>query len=129
MTQQLQGQPVDDHSIDGEVLLRRILNPDWIHTEADGSHRPQSVAMIDRHTDEVSVYIASLAPIAKVLGNRTQDCIIAFPAKAIRELGGNYMMFRDPADPSHVLITPSVSRPHSKKLFKRCEWKHPPGYK
>src|SRR5436305_1384418 len=112
----------DDPSIgDDEILWRRIL-PDWVHREPDGSTRPQSIAMVDRNSGELSVHIAALTTVEAILKKRPGDYVVAFRAGAPRGWGLKVVRDPDPDDPSHALVCPSPNQSQAKKLARCCVW-------
>jgi alkylated DNA nucleotide flippase Atl1 len=89
---------IDDVELaDGTLLWRRIV-PAWITTEANGLSRPQSWSFIDRHTNEVSVFIAELTDEETVLNGHLGDSIVAFTAGIPRSVGG--IVAKTPEDPN-----------------------------
>ena len=57
---------VDDKDLGDERRLYRRILPAWIIRE-DGKCRPQSVALNDRHTHEVSVFVADMTSVSAVM--------------------------------------------------------------
>lgn len=115
---------VDDDSLgDDRILLRRIL-PAWIIDEG-GKYRPQSIAFVDRHTSEVSVFVADLTDSVAVLRGHPDDSLVAFTVEIPRSVGG--IVARTPENPdiSHrVLCYPSTSsmRRAGKLIAERANW-------
>lgn len=104
---------IDDPTIPGDELLWRRILPEWLHEE-NGAMRPASLAFVDRLTFELSVHLGSIADLGRVLRDRPQDSVAAFPASAPRELG--LAVVRDPEDddPSHALVCPSPNHKQAK---------------
>ena len=68
----------DDPSVqDSAVLWRRIL-PGWWKETSDGkSYRLTSAAFKDRTEGGMSVHLASMTTVEKVLSNRPDDSLVA----------------------------------------------------
>jgi hypothetical protein len=115
---------VDDESLgDDRVLLRRIL-PSWIIHES-GRYRPQSVAFVDRHTFEVSVFVADLTDSESVLRGHEGDSLVAFAVATPRSYGGIVARTPENPDVSHrVLCYPSTSsmRKAGKQIADEAQW-------
>lgn len=123
---------VDDPSIrDEEVLWRRVL-PEWT-TMKGGTFRPTSQTFKDRRSYELSVHIASLTTIDKVLAAYPGQGIVAITAGDVRSLG-SYAIVRDPIindpdlpdDPSHALICPSPTGSAASSLARLAVWVREP---
>lgn len=112
----------DDATISDDSRLWRRIYPEWIHTEADGSHRPSSVSFIDRLSFELSVHVAAMTTIDAVLANYPTHSVAEIDAGFIRDLG--YALVREPtpSDPSHALICPSPTKSHAKRCVKQAIW-------
>src|SRR3989442_5587798 len=94
----------DDSSIkDEDPLWRRILSS-WVHRNPDGTVRPSSVAFLDRLSGEVSVHLARLTNVERVLAGHETDSLAEIQARVPRSLGHAIVRDPEPADPSHALI-------------------------
>jgi hypothetical protein len=109
---------VGDPSIgDDEVLWRRII-PQWVYQMPNGESRPSSAAFLDNYTGEVSVHLAALTDVHRVLAGRPNDRLAAILAGFPRSLG--HVIACDPTenDPSHTLICPP---PHKSKSQRKSD--------
>ncbi len=115
---------VDDESLgDDRLLLRRIL-PQWIIRE-NGRYRPQSIAFMDRHTYEVSVFVADLTDAVLILQGHPQASLVAFVVGIPRSAGGIVARTPENLDTSHrVLCYPNNSsmRRAAKLIADRAQW-------
>jgi len=115
---------VDDESLgDDRLLLRRIL-PEWIIRE-NGRYRPQSIAFMDRHTYEVSVFVADLTDAVSILQGHPQANLVAFVAGIPRSVGGIVARTPENSDPSHRVLcypTQGLMRKAAKLIAEGAQW-------
>src|SRR5882757_9908348 len=110
-----QAERQDDPAIaDDEILWRRVL-PEWIHTEANGNTRPQSISFVDRRSGELSVHRARLTTAERVLNGWPGNRIAAFPASLPRSLGYKLICDATDDDASHALVCPSPEGKNAKR--------------
>lgn len=127
---------VDDPGLDGETVLWRRVLPAWLIADADqeGGYRPGSWAFTDRHTREVSVFVAGLTDVEKVLDGYPDDSLVAIKAGVPRGAGGTVALTPENPDPAHRVIcyeNPSQMRRAAKLItdknnFKWVRLKVPP---
>jgi len=100
---------VDDDSLGNDRLLLRRILPEWIISEK-GVCRPQSIAFVDRRTNEVSVFVADLTNAESVLEGHPEASLVAFAVEIPRSAGGIVARTPENPDASHrVLCYPSNS--------------------
>lgn len=119
---------VDDKDLGDEALLYRRILPSWIIHE-DGVYRPQSVALKDRHTSEVSVFVADLTTVDAVMQGHPDDSLIEFQAALPRSCAGIISKTPENPDPAHrVLCYPTGNQmvKAAKIIATNCRWVRPP---
>ena len=70
---------VDDEDLGDETLLYRRIIPGWIIRE-DGEYRPQSIAFVDRRTNEVSVFVADMTTASAIMQDYPDQSLVEFEA-------------------------------------------------
>jgi hypothetical protein len=115
---------VDDKDLGDERLLYRRIIPGWIISE-DGKCRPQSVALIDRHTHEVSVFVADMTTVDAIMQDYPDQSLVEFQAALPRSCAGIVSKTPENADPAHrVLCYPSsgAMRKGAKIIVDNIQW-------
>lgn len=128
----------EEIQLDDEEVLWRRIHPDMVAHEYGG--RPAGQAFRDGVDRKLSVYIARLTEVERVLEAFPHHGIAAFPAGLIKQRGG-YRFVADPTsggtlphDPSHILIVPTpnhgfasqiAKNPATTWLVKPGEWSPP----
>jgi len=115
---------VDDKDLGDERLLYRRILPDWIISE-DGKCRPQSIAFIDRHTHEVSVFVANMTSISAVMDDYPEQSLVEFQAALPRSCDGIVAKTPEKPDPSHRVLcyrNPSAMRRGAKIIVDNIQW-------
>ncbi len=115
---------VKDDDLDGDTVLWRRILPDWIQAEK-GQYRPQSIALVDRHTGEVSVFVAALTDLATVMRAYPDQSLIAFKAQIPLAEGCTIYRKTDDPNPAHRLLchpNQSVMRKVGKKVSQDFQW-------
>jgi len=95
---------INDEELSNEKVLWRRIIPAWITTDENGQWCPQSLAFIDRHTSEVSVYVAELTDETTVLDRHPGDSIVAFLASIPRSIGGIVAKTPEDPNPAHRVL-------------------------
>ncbi len=116
----------DDPTIlDDDFLWRRIVNnPNMITRDSDGKLRPSSAAFRDGHTGEVSVHLARLTTLEKVLLDKPEVGIVEINAGYPRTLEHKIVHDPNDTDPSHTLICPPDKSPKQTKKDARLMAEH-----
>jgi hypothetical protein len=116
---------VDDEDLGDERLLYRRIIPAWIIHE-DGKHRPQSVALNkDRHTHEVSVFVADMTDVNALMKDYPNQSLIAFQAAIPRSCGGIIAKTPENPDPSHRVLcypTSGAMGRAAKMIVDKSQW-------
>jgi hypothetical protein len=116
----------DDPTIsDNDFLWRRIVNnPHMTKVDSEGKLRPSSAAFLDGYTGEVSVHLARLTTLEKVLLDKPKVGVVEINAGYPRSL--DHKIVRDPTetDPSHTLICPPDKSPKQRKIDARLMAAH-----
>jgi hypothetical protein len=115
---------VDDKDLGDERLLYRRIIPGWIIHE-DGEYRPQSVALVDRHTHEVSVFVADLTTISAIMQDYPEQSLVEFQAALPRKCDGIVSKTPENPDPAHrVLCYPTGNKmvKAAKIIATNCRW-------
>jgi hypothetical protein len=115
---------VDDLDVGDERLLYRRILPNWIIRE-DGICRPQSVAFVDRHTHEVSVFVADMTSVSAVMEGYPDQSLVEFKAALPRSCSGIVAKTPENLDPAHrVLCYSNQSRmlKGAKLIAVNCNW-------
>ena len=115
----------DDPAIeDSAVLWRRVL-PRWWKETGAGGYRLTSAAFKDRTEGGLSVHLASMTTIDKVMANRPDDSLVAIRAGFIRSLikYKKYNLVPDPLedDPSHTLVCPTAHDKDAKSMAEEAD--------
>ena len=101
---------VDDKDLGDERLLYRRILPGWIIRE-DGEYRPQSIALIDRHTSEISVFVADMTTQDAIMQGYPDDSLVEFKAALPRSCAGIISKTPENPDPAHrVLCYPTGNK-------------------
>lgn len=114
----------DDDSLGGDTILWRRIIPSWI-TFKEGRYRPGSFAFVDRHTYEVSVFVASLTDLDDLLGPYPDDSMVAIPASLPRSFRGIVAATPENPHPGHrVLVYPDTRtmKKAAEHLAKMASW-------
>jgi hypothetical protein len=114
----------DDEDLDDQKLLYRRIHPAWIIQE-DGESRPQSIALIDRLTSEVSVFVADMTTASAVMQDYPDQSLIEFKAALPRSCAGIVSKTPENPDPAHrVLCYPSGNKmlKAAKLIAVNCQW-------
>jgi hypothetical protein len=114
----------DDSDLGDESVLYRRIRPDWLIPE-DGAWRPQSIAFIDRHTDEVSVFVADMSDVGALMKDFPDQTLVGFKAALPRSCQGIVARTPENPDPAHrVLCYPNRSRmlKGAKLIALNCNW-------
>jgi hypothetical protein len=113
----------DDDVVGDTVLWRRIL-PAWI-IEENGRYRPQSIAFVDRHTEQLSVYVAHLTNETVVMQDYPDQSLIAFRAEIPLSEGCTVYKIPDDPNPAHRVLcneTQSAMRRVGKRISRDFTW-------
>jgi hypothetical protein len=114
----------DDGDLGDQRLLYRRILPGWIIRE-DGECRPQSIALIDRLTDEVSVFVADMTTASAVMQDYPDQSLVEFKVGLPRSCGGIVCKTPENPDPAHrVLRYPSGNKmlKAAKLIAVNCHW-------
>lgn len=115
---------VKDDGLAGDTVLWRRIVPNWIYEE-NGRYRPQSIALVDRHTGEVSVFVAHLTDESTVMHDYPDQSLIAFKAQIVLDEGCSICRNTDDPNPAHRLLchsSQSVMRRIGKKVSQDFHW-------
>src|SRR4051812_17061719 len=118
----------DDKDLKDEQMLYHRITADWLIFE-NGEYRPQSVAFIDRHTYEVSVFVAGMIDVDAFMKSSPDQSLVGFPAGLPRSFEGIVSRTPENPDPAHrVLCYPNKSkmRTAAKIIAVNCYWVIPP---
>jgi hypothetical protein len=114
----------DDNDLGAERILYRRIRPEWLIFE-DGACRPQSVAFIDRHTYEVSVFVGDMSDVGALMKDFPDQSLVGFKAALPRSCQGIVARTPENPDPAHrVLCYPNPSRMvrAAKLIATNCQW-------
>jgi len=115
---------VKDDDLAGDTVLWRRILPTWI-TEENGHYRPQSIALVDRLSGEVSVFVAHLTDESTVMRGYPDQSLIAFRAQVALDEGCTICRKTDDPNPAHRLLchsSQSVMRRIGKKVSHDFQW-------
>ncbi len=115
---------VDDEDLGDERLLYRRILPSWIIRE-NGEYRPQSIALMDRHRHEVSVFVSDMTTASDVLRDYPDQSLVEFQVALPRSCAGIIAKTPENPDPAHRVLcypNPSAMRRAAKIIVEHIQW-------
>jgi hypothetical protein len=113
--------PRYDPVLADDVVVYRRVHPTQINRTPGEEPRPQSAAFINRHTHEISVFVAELVSPDEMLSGHDDFSLVALTAGEIMALG--YSVSRDDpvGNPAHAFF-PSPKKSHARAIAKMARW-------
>jgi hypothetical protein len=116
----------DDPTIPDDAIIWRCVVPQWVVPGRDGEGvRPSTGAFDDSSdADPMSAVLASgeRDPKSVIPTTRPNASVVAFTAKALRDLGLELERAPEPDEPHHILVRGPKTKAVKKALSRSARW-------